>query len=448
MLPDHPLTRYDLHCVAKDWTWAACTGCWLPNTLSTYVSVTLRGLCPRSKFDSSFEVSNDARGYVSYRGKTNTVVSYQPADRKWRMTLVNIPEVWAISNASIESLLMGRHLWTVYNDLDCGGEEAQLMLSFTTCKEDQFTCDNGLCINILDRCNSRPDCLDLSDEFECRKIDPGPSYQAYIAPPPINSTGKIIVDVSADIMSILDIDEISSIFQVQFFLHLTWYDSRLRFYNLKEDTGLNALSPEEKTKLWAPHLTYVNTENKPITLVDEKTSITIKKQGSFKLSKIEDVENQQFFEGADNSMTMSRFYNIRFICNYQMQWYPFDVQKCKLILAMQGKTSDFTQLHNQVLQFLGNEEVNQYVVLDTSMLVSDKAELEIEIVLGRRLLTIILTTIVPTVLLNIISYATNHFKAFFFEAIVSVNLTAMLVQTTLFIEVTKIHTLFQCFFLR
>ena len=30
--------------------------------------------------------------------------------------------------------------------------------------------------------------------------------------------------------------------------------------------------------------------------------------------------------------------------------------------------------------------------------------------LGRRLLTIILTTIVPTVLLNVISYATNHFK--------------------------------------
>ena len=39
--------------------------------------------------------------------------------------------------------------------------------------------------------------------------------------------------------------------------------------------------------------------------------------------------------------------------------------------------------------------------------------------LGRRLLTIILTTIVPTVLLNVISYATNHFKAFFFEALFS-----------------------------
>jgi len=139
----------------------------------------------------------------------------------------------------------------------------------------------------------------------------------------------------------------------------------------------------------------------------------------------------------ENSMTISRFYNIRFICNYQMQWYPFDVQRCKLVLAMQGKSSDFARLNAQVLQFIGREDVNQYVVISYTMLVSEKAELEIEVMLGRRLLTIILTTIVPTVLLNCISYATNHFKAFFFEAIVTVNLTAMLVQTTLFIEVSN-----------
>ena len=97
------------------------------------------------------------------------------------------------------------------------------------------------------RCNSKPDCSDLSDEFDCKKIDPGFSYQNFIAPPPLrlNTTVKdvkITVAISADIISILDIDEIDSIFHVQFFLHLTWYDSRLKLYNLKTDTGLNTLS--------------------------------------------------------------------------------------------------------------------------------------------------------------------------------------------------------------
>ena len=48
----------------------------------------------------------------------------------------------------------------------------------------------------------------------------------------------------------------------------------------------------------------------------------------------------------------------------------------------------------------------------------------------------ILTIYLPTVLLLSIVYATNFFKDFFFEAVVTVNLTALLVLTTLFISVS------------
>ena len=34
-------TRYDLSCIAKNWDWAACTGCWLPNSLANFVTVIL-----------------------------------------------------------------------------------------------------------------------------------------------------------------------------------------------------------------------------------------------------------------------------------------------------------------------------------------------------------------------------------------------------------------------
>ncbi len=39
--------------------------------------------------------------------------------------------------------------------------------------------------------------------------------------------------------------------------------------------------------------------------------------------------------------------------------------------------------------------------------------------------------------LCLVSFSTNYFKAFFFEAIVTVNLTALLVQTTLFISISE-----------
>ena len=59
-----------------------------------------------------------------------------------------------------------------------------------------------------------------------------------------------------------------------------------------------------------------------------------------------------------------------------------------------------------------------------------------KIVLKRRLMNEILTTYLPTVLILIIVYITNFFKTFFFEAVVTVNLTALLVLTTLFISVS------------
>jgi hypothetical protein len=284
----------------------------------------------------------------------------------------------------------------------------------------------------------------LSDEFDCKKIDPGLSYQNFIAPPPLrlNTTEKdvkITVAISADIISILDIDEIDSIFHVQFFLHLTWYDSRLKFYNLKTDTGLNTLSPSEKEEIWKPILVFENTELKESTVVDEDASLTITKAGGFFLSETDKVENQQTFAGDENSITLTRFYNTRFICNYNMQWYPFDIQVCDLTLSLKGKSSDFARLKTEVLQYLGVLEVNQYVVTNFSILVRDtgpgNSDLKISIVLGRKLLTIVLTTFVPTVLLSMISFSTNHFKNFFFEAIVTVNLTVLLVLTTLFIKV-------------
>ena len=74
------------------------------------------------------------------------------------------------------------------------------------------------------------------------------------------------------------------------------------------------------------------------------------------------------------------------------------------------------------------------------------------LVFKRRLLNAILTVYLPTILILTICYATNFFKGFFFElsllelrwveclwfrAIVTVNLTSLLVLTTLFISVSS-----------
>ena len=57
-----------------------------------------------------------------------------------------------------------------------------------------------------------------------------------------------------------------------------------------------------------------------------------------------------------------------------------------------------------------------------------------EIVFKRKLTNELMTTYLPSFFLLGICYSTIYFKAFYFEASVTVNLTVMLVATTLFIR--------------
>ena len=62
--------------------------------------------------------------------------------------------------------------------------------------------------------------------------------------------------------------------------------------------------------------------------------------------------------------------------------------------------------------------------------------LYVDFYLGRRLLSIVLTVFAPTVILNVVGHSSNYFKEFFFEAVISLNVTVMLVLTTMFISVS------------
>ena len=59
------------------------------------------------------------------------------------------------------------------------------------------------------------------------------------------------------------------------------------------------------------------------------------------------------------------------------------------------------------------------------------------IVLKRKIMNEMMTTYLPTVLLMCVTYATAFFKPYYFEAAISVNLTTMLVITTIFMTVMQ-----------
>ena len=54
--------------------------------------------------------------------------------------------------------------------------------------------------------------------------------------------------------------------------------------------------------------------------------------------------------------------------------------------------------------------------------------------LQRRLLSLFLTTFLPTLLINTIGHMSNYFRKDFFEGLMAMNVTVMLVLTTLFLR--------------
>ena len=82
-------------------------------------------------------------------------------------------------------------------------------------------------------------------------------------------------------------------------------------------------------------------------------------------------------------------------------------------------------------------DMTLFVIQNWHLRSIDNVGVRMTVVLKRKIMNEMMTTYLPSVLLMLITYATTFFKPYFFEAALSVNLTTMLVMTTIFMTVMQ-----------
>ena len=105
-----------------------------------------------------------------------------------------------------------------------------MRLKVTSCGSGSFTCNDGQCVSIDERCNQISNCRDESDEENCVMLVIKDNYNKKIAPFGYDYVENVVipvdVKVSMAIMDILSIQEVNLVYVLKFRFLMEWYDYR------------------------------------------------------------------------------------------------------------------------------------------------------------------------------------------------------------------------------
>ena len=283
------------------------------------------------------------------------------------------------------------------------------------------------------RCDGKKDCLDGTDESECKSFVKSLGYNKFLVPPPPRKGGKQIVYWNVSIIDIVEINEIQNFVTTKIGFTRTWFDSQLTFLNVKKG-GKNTISFLDRETIWRPWIIFQNiANNKKIIETDKRNVLKIVPKNGFNFTIADDtfLYNTHLFDGADNALQQEEEYSVEWLCEFHMEWYPFDTQSCTMQFRNDDDSIDFLP---SGVTYTGPRELPQHYVWEVkvcSAVIEGDQGIIVEVILGRPLFSSFLTSTLPTSMLIIISQMATSFSEDYFDMVIQVNLTVLLVLATL-----------------
>ena len=271
--------------------------------------------------------------------------------------------------------------------------------------------------------------MDGSDEKNCDLL----CAETLTEDTKILPLGQTNVTLSLEISSIPDINEKEQKFRAEYNLNLKWNDSRLLFCNV-ENTKETALKEQEIAKVWTPIVKMKNTAELEKILFDPDSLVSVNSDFDF------NEGNTCLGNKFRGTLQYERSYQTDFICKFQLTLFPFDTQSCLMKFTIRKDETRGAELVAGNFNYTGIIDLsqefikNQFFIVHHEMLDGGngyESFVEVHFVLQRALSNIFVTKFLPTILLNTIGHAMNYLDREYFETILTVNLTVMLVLATM-----------------
>lgn len=119
---------------------------------------------------------------------------------------------------------------------------------------------------------------------------------------------------------------------------------RVDFRDLNTVSSLNALSLQDSVAIWSPRLGFTNALGPFQTTVDDLTAGVLIRESEPLPEDITLSTEAMLFAGESNSIFLSREYYQDYGCSFDLRYYPFDAQICKMVFEVQGKTDNYVRL--------------------------------------------------------------------------------------------------------